>query len=212
MVATPDCGLLTDPDSTGTESLQVEFFGTASGGNFLSEPNGFNVPLKAVWTFGDGGTAENSPVVFHSYSSEDTFEVTLTVEDDDGDNDTRTIFVTALTPDSAIKVQIEVFEIRPVVDTSQSPPVIAGYDVTFDGSIFTKCLVGRLDAQFAWEWDFGDGSDTVFSADGATHRYAAPASSTTYDVNVDVILLNTGGISVDAQTQVTLPPPAVPKR
>ena len=59
-------------------------------GSLSSDPDGRIVEYD--WSFGDGFSA-SGPQVSHSYNREGTFTVTLTVTDNDGSQDTDTLFV-----------------------------------------------------------------------------------------------------------------------
>lgn len=73
------------PDRTAAVNEQLQFDGSLS-----SDPDGRIVEYD--WSFGDGFSA-SGPQVSHSYNREGTFTVTLTVTDNDGSQDTDTLFV-----------------------------------------------------------------------------------------------------------------------
>lgn len=77
--------------ATGTcELLSCTFSGATS-----TDDDG--VITSYDWSFGDGGTA-SGPTPTHEYAASGSYDVTLTVTDDDGATDTATIQVTASAP------------------------------------------------------------------------------------------------------------------
>jgi PKD repeat protein len=122
------------------------------------------------WTFGDG-TTETGMIVYHSYLSNNTYSVTLTVTDNGGLTDTETKNVT---------VTVTKLDGQDVTN----PTAVAGDDqrvnssavVTFDASASTD-NVGIIN----YAWDFGDG--TTGAGVEATHTYTKEG---TYNVTLTV--------------------------
>jgi PKD repeat protein len=131
-----------------------------------SDPDG--TVANYTWGFGDG-TAATGPIADHTYASPGTYDVTLTVTDDEGATDAavRTVRVSAADTNDPPSAAVSV---------SASDPVVGGR-VAFDGSNSTD----PDGSVVAYEWDFGDGTDST----GATtdHRYR---SSGTYAVTLTV--------------------------
>ena len=69
-------------------------------GNGSSDPDGFIVSYE--WHFGDGAIGSGD-ITTHCYNTGGTYEVTLTVSDDDGAVVTDTMIVTVQTPEEAIQ-------------------------------------------------------------------------------------------------------------
>ena len=108
-------------ETCGVAPLTVEFRGDASGGAPASDPTGGNNWLTMRWDFGDGTVVEDgASVAYHRYTEPDTYTVTLTVEDDNGDQASRSIDV-VIQPDS---LTIDAYALRgdepaTVVETCQ---------------------------------------------------------------------------------------------
>jgi len=113
------------------------------------------------WDFGDGniGTGETTS---HTYDSEGTYTVTLTVTDDDGAQDTQQHNVTVSAND-------------PPTATFTSD--CTDLNCTFDASNSTDSD-GTINS---FDWEFGDG--TTGSGEVVNHAYDAPG---TYTVNLTV--------------------------
>ncbi len=122
-----------------------------------SDPDGTIVEYS--WIFGDGTTGTGM-TTSHSYSSEDTFTVTLTVTDNGGLEDSATKDVTVVLPGTPD-------ESDPDPDAGNDQTAGVGSPVTFDGS-GSSDNVGIV----SYEWDFGDGT----SGTGMTpiHTYTEP--------------------------------------
>ncbi len=119
-----------------------------------------------AWEFGDGATADEA-VVSHSYDSAGTYEVTLTVTDDDGAEHSVSDTITAVAP-------------APENDppTASFESTATNLDVAFDGT-------GSTDPDgsvVAWTWSFGDGA----SGSGSTAAHTYPAGGT-YTVTLTVV-------------------------
>ena len=112
-------------------------------------------PTSWSWDFGDGATStDQNPS--HSYSAAGSYDVSLTVSNDCGD-DTATDYVTITVSDA------------PVADFEADPTsVCVGYDV-----YFTDLSTGE---PTSWSWDFGDGAT---SASQIPSTPTAPPASTT---------------------------------
>jgi PKD repeat protein len=136
--------------------------------------------VRWEWDFGDGFTStQENPA--HSYSTIDTFSVTLTVWDDldDSDSITKSIAIGNLAPSagfSYLPVDPKVDAIVTFVDESSDP----------DGSVV------------AWSWDFGDG--TTSNEQNPTHSYSGAGSNLVTLTVFD----NDGGSNTTSKTVVVV--------
>ena len=112
-------------------------------------------PTSWSWDFGDGATStDQNPS--HSYSAAGSYDVSLTVSNDCGEDD-ATDYVTITVSDA------------PVADFSADPTsVCVDYDV-----YFTDLSTGE---PTSWSWDFGDGAT---STDQNPSTPTAPPAPTT---------------------------------
>jgi PKD repeat protein len=134
--------------------LDVDFDGSAS-----SDPDG--TVASYSWNFGDGTPAGSGPTPSHEYAAEGTYDVKLTVTDNGGRSESKTI-------------PVEVVNQAPVAAFSPTTSelalsVAAGASSDPDGSIAS------------YSWDFGDGA--VGSGVTENHTYAL---SGTYQVTLTV--------------------------
>ena len=124
------------------------------------DPNGGTI-LSYRWDFDDGTVITvDVPTAHHNYTTFGTYNVTLTVTDDEAETDTtwRTVTVREY----------------PVAYFTYSPTVpIAGETATFNASLSTP-NGGTITS---YTWDFGDGNITVAGA-VITHTYTAPGNYT----------------------------------
>jgi len=136
------------------------------------------------WAFGDGNssTSENPS---HTYSSEGTYSVTLTVTDDAGDSDSVTKSVQVTAP----------------VEEPNNPPTA---DFTFsatDLSVDFASTSSDIDGNIAsYSWNFGDGSSSVSA--NPSHTYG---SEGTYSVSLTVTDNDGDSDTVTKSVQVTAP-------
>jgi PGF-CTERM protein len=127
------------------------------------------------WEFGDNATASGERVA-HTFAGNGTYEVTLEVIDEGGNNATETTEVEVLPPD----------ETSPEADARASPETVeAGANVSFDA---TDSSDDRSIASY--HWDLGDG--TTASGESVNHTYGAAG---TYNATVTV---TDGGGNLDA--------------
>ncbi len=140
------------------------------------------------WDFGDGSTSNNQNPT-HSYSSEGTYTVKLTVTDDDGltDSVSKDVSVSANQPPSAS------FSYSPTSPTVDETIQFTDESSDQDGTVES------------WSWDFGDGSTS--NAQNPTHSYS---SENTYTVQLTVTDdkgkedSTSKDITVEKQSELTL--------
>lgn len=116
------------------------------------------------WDFGDGSTGTGIQVS-HAYAVAGTYQVTLTVNDDDGATHVASRTVTVGGP------------------VANQPPT-AAFTTQVDGLTATLDGRGSSDSDGSvstWVWDFGDGSSG--SGEQTSHAYGAAGS---YDVTLTV--------------------------
>jgi len=139
------------------------------------------------WSFGDGSTAAEAQSS-HTYAESGTYEVTLTVTDDDGAVSALTQSVTVAT----VAVNTPPVAAFTAVAAERDVTVDASASADPDGTITT----------YAWAW--GDGDTESASTATATHRYAAAG---TYEV-VLTVTDTAGATASDTQNVVVTDPPA----
>ncbi|MFD1599906.1 PKD domain-containing protein [Halobellus rarus] len=135
------------------------------------------------WDFdGDGTTDATGEQAENTFSSADDYDVTLTVTDDDGANDTATQTVSVSEPTSENQPPSADFTVDPA-----APEV--GETVTFDASGSTDD--GSITS---YAWDFADGETA--SGESVTHAFDAPGD---YPVTLTVTD-DDGGMDMVTQT------------
>ncbi len=138
-----------------------------------------------LWDFGDGNTTSTGdPVIVHEFAAFGTFNVTLTVIDSGGGNDTMW---------KLIKISG-----RPSASFTYIPPAPhALEEVTFNAS-GSEANGGSI---ISYAWDFGDGSGNTSSAPTVKHTYAGPG-----DYNVTLTVTDNEGLTGSTWTIVTILP------
>lgn len=179
----------------GNEEPMADFVITPEGGTtetqFTFDASGSSDPdgdiVSYEWEFGDGETATGQTVQ-HTYAEPGTYNVTLTVTDDDGAEATETkeVVVESASPDAQ-------FTVTPTGGSTET--------------IFTFNASGSSDPDgeiVAYTWDFGDGSAPVTEDDPTTeHQFGAPG---TYEVTLTVT--DDDGATATTTQEVTVLDPA----
>jgi PKD repeat protein len=180
--ADPDCAAnqppTADPGGPYNASVgsPVSFDGTGS-----SDPDGSIAAYD--WDFGDGNTGTGATPV-HTYTTDGTFTVSLTVTDDAGALDTQ-----------ATTATIAANPLPPIADANGPYSGVVGSPVGFDGTSSSD-PDGSITA---YAWDFGDGG--LGTGATPTHIYSVDG---TYTV-VLTVTDNDGQTSVDT-TSATINP------
>ncbi len=147
-------------DNSVPFGTSVNFDGTNS-----SDPDGTIVSYQ--WDFGDG-TTSNSAIVDHTYQQAGSFQVSLTVTDNDGlsDAEVTSIQVTNELPTPVI----EITNPQPSYDIGESIFFVGSNSSDSDGSIVS----------YAWDFDNGDSSSSanVEYAYGAAGNYTVTLTVT----------------------------------
>ncbi len=137
------------------------------------------------WDFGDGSSADvQNPS--HSYASDGTYTVTLTVTDDDGLPGSSSKQVTVTTPGP---------NVDPVADFSSSCTGLA--------CAFTDLSTDQDGTVTGWSWTFGDGGTST-----AQNPSRAYATAGTYSVTLTVTDDQGATHQRSAAVTVTAPAPA----
>ncbi|NNE34211.1 MAG: PKD domain-containing protein, partial [Rhodothermales bacterium] len=141
------------------------------------------------WTFGDG-TSGNGRTVSHTYASGGTYNVRLTVRDNESATGTSSASITVTDPAEPVNQQ-------PVASFTAAPTGAAeGMEYEFDASnsVDTDGTIG------SYSWTFGDGQ----TATGATVKHTF-ASAGSYTVRLTVIDNQSATGTASATINVTAP-------
>ncbi len=158
--------------------------------NLSSTENGYIT--RWIWNYGDGSPADtvlfpNNPNVTHAYSSQGTYDVTLTVISSFGCDDTHTAQVTIL----------------------PSPIANFHYTATCEDVVVTFQDASSANGPsniVSWNWNFGDPASGVLNYSDVTnpqHVYATPG---TYDVTLIILNINNCSDTITKQISVGVAP------
>ncbi|MHA1287577.1 MAG: PKD domain-containing protein, partial [Candidatus Thorarchaeota archaeon] len=155
--------------NNATQTIWVNDTSTDSDGNVV----------YWAWDFDDGSADVHTENAIHMYSTGGSYIVELTIIDNDGGSDTKTIGVTLNYPPVASFLYI----------ASDMNITVNGTSTDTEGAIVN------------WTWDWGDGNYTY--TQNATHEYAIAG---TYLVNLTV--QDSHGSTTSTWNAITVPPTA----
>lgn len=161
--------------------------------NFDASATAAGSPIASYdWDFGDGNIGSGQ-LTSHVYAAAGTYQVTLTVADQNGLSGSATTPIEVQTPPSVPNTP-------PVAAIAAPPMAEVGVTVTFDG---TPSQAGSPISSY--QWDFGDG--VTGSGPTLSYAYTQPGS---YQVTLTVT--DQMGLSGSSTSQIgiTLPPPPPP--
>jgi PKD repeat protein len=157
-----------DPPVANAGSNQGGFEGdtlTFNGADSY-DPDGGDI-VAYSWDFdGDGTEDAAGDTATHTFDNAGTYNVILTVEDDEGETD-----------QDIVQVVITAVKEPPVADAGPDDLILLGESYTFDGTGSYDPDGGAID----FAWDFGDGSTGTGST--PSHTYGAYG---VYDVSLQV--------------------------
>jgi len=140
------------------------------------------------WDFGDGNiTIVTTPTITHRYSDNGTYQITLTVTDDDGAEDTASQSITVLNQ-------------SPVASFTESATTVFTNEVIMFNASASYDPDGSI---VSYEWNFGDGTN----ATGVTTNHAY-ADDGVYTVTLTVTD-NDGATANETATKTVLNQPPI---
>jgi thermitase len=184
--AAPFCG----PTAFFTHSPKTPFVNEAATFDASVSSPGWNgtalVPIaNYTWNFGDGNvTTVAEPVVCHTYSTDGTYSVNLSVTCQDD----SVLIAEGLTSNSAWQNITVTYPVPPRGPTAEfdfwPTPLYVGDTAIFNASVSSPGWNGTALVPIAnYTWDFGDGNITTTTNPAVTHIYVVAG---TYGVNLTV--------------------------
>lgn len=168
-------------------------FGTPvdfDGGNSSDTEGGSIVSYD--WDLGDGNTSNQVTINDHVYAQAGSYEVTLTVTDNDGLSDSASTSVQVTT------------DLPSAVITVENPAASYGIgEVVYFNGLGSSDPDGTIDL---YQWDFGDGAGS--SGVSTSHAYASTGTYTvTLTVTDNAGAMNSSSVDVTVVDQYTLNAP-----
>jgi PKD repeat protein len=168
-------------------------FGTPvdfDGGNSSDTEGGSIVSYD--WDLGDGNTSNQVAINDHVYAQAGSYEVTLTVTDNDGLSDSASTSVQVTT------------DLPSAVITVENPAASYGIgEVVYFNGLGSSDPDGTIDL---YQWDFGDGAGS--SGVSTSHAYASTGTYTvTLTVTDNAGAMNSSSLDVTVVDQYTLNAP-----
>ncbi|WP_348700760.1 PKD domain-containing protein [uncultured Maribacter sp.] len=177
---TPPIAMTTATPISGEAPLLVEFDASGSSDD--------DAIASYSWDFGDGTTGMGiNPS--HTYTSIDTFTVTLTVIDSEGLSDTSSIDITVTQPSSGNTPPIAMITATPI---GGEVPLLVEFDAS--GSSDDDMIA-------SYSWDFGDG--TTGSGINPSHTYT---SVNTFSATLTVV--DSEGLTDSTTIDITVTQPS----
>lgn len=170
---------ITWPLTTGQVPYVLNLDGSGSEDNVIV--------TSYEWDFGDM-TAGSGASVTHTFTTPGLYDVTLTVTDDEGFQDTQTIKFTAYAPGDPL-----VLDLRNSSELTGEVPLHSKLS-----ALGSRCIDGPCTV----EWDFGDSSPNVIANSAATvlHDYTAPGEYTVVaTITDDNGVSETDTLTIDAE-------------
>ena len=146
------------------------------------------------WDFGDGSPATYGQVVTHTYVTEGTYTVTLSVKDAHGlTASTQESVNVSPAPQPAMTINFTISPNPNVINAGWESKWIVSKPLTFDASDFNA----SSGFQSNYAWNFGDG--VTGTGVNVTHVYSQAG---TYSVTLTVIDLEGNSQSISQQVQI----------
>lgn len=136
--------------------------------------------LEYEWEFGDNSPTDDEIVTSHTYNAPGTYQVNLTVTDDDGATNTKTLMITVRNTD-------------PVADAGEDIQAVKGENFTLDGILsYDPDSSGSI---VNYTWDMGDG--TILYGQQITYHF-----NDTGDHTIILVVFDNSGGESEADTVV----------
>ena len=145
--------------------LSCKFDGTSSSGTIISHD----------WTFGSDGGSDSGSNVSHSFSTGGTYEVILTVTDDESasDSDTQSVTVTS-SPPGSIALSANSYKVKGIKHA----------DLTWTGALGSDVDIYFDDSPLATSNNDGAYTDNIGTRGGGSHSYQVCEAGTSTCSNI----------------------------
>ena len=179
-------------DAGENQVVEPDTVVTFNGSN-SNDPDGGSITFE--WDFGDGSPADTTSgaIAEHTYSTADTYTVTLTVTDDEFETATDTVQVVV---SSSTEPQ------DPIINLAAPSTALTNEDIFLDASTSYDPDGGTI----GYEWDIGDDGTIDSTDDAITTSFTSPGTKT-----IKLTVTDDEGVSVETThtTTITALPVAV---